>query len=96
MYAVVMNIRFSPAMSAEVVRVAQGFLPILRKRRGFEGLQVLTDAQAGEGIIVSIWQTKSDAQESEANASYINQLSMLSSFLYEPLVPRTYTVSVRA
>ena len=95
MYAVVMNIRFSPAMSTEVVRVAQGFLPILRKRRGFEGLQVLTDAEAGEGLIVSIWQTESDAQESEANASYINQLSMLSSFLYEPLVPRTYTVSVR-
>ena len=96
MYARVMNIRFSPAMSAEVVRVAQGFLPILKERQGFEGLQVLTDAEVGEGIIVSIWQTKSDAQESEANASYINQLSMLSSFLYEPLVPRTYTVSVRA
>jgi hypothetical protein len=57
---------------------------------------VLTDAEAGEGIIVSIWQTESDAQESEANASYINQLSMLSSFLYEHLVPRTYKVSVRA
>ena len=96
MYAIVMNIRFSPAMSAEVVRVAQGFLPILKERRGFEGLQVLTNAEAGEGIIVSIWQTKSDAQESEASASYINQLSMLSSFLYEHLVPRTYKVSVRA
>ncbi len=96
MYARVTNIRFSPTMSVEVVRAAQGFLPILKERRGFEGLQVLTDADAGEGIIVSIWQTEANAQESEANASYINQLSMLSSFLYEHLVPRTYAVSVRA
>jgi len=96
MYARVTNIRFAPTMSAEVVRAAHGFLPILKERQGFEGLQVLTDAEAGEGIIVSTWQTETDAQESEANASYINQLSMLSSFLYEHLLPRTYAVSVRA
>ena len=53
MYARVTNIRFPPDMKAEVSRVAQGLAPILKQQRGFNGFQVLTDPNAGEGIIVS-------------------------------------------
>ncbi len=95
MYARVTNIRFSPNMKAEVVRVAQGLTPILKKQGGFNGLQVLTDPSAGEGIIISFWETEDAAKTSEAGSSYIGQMSMMSSFLYEPLVPETYEVSVR-
>ena len=79
----------------EVIRVAQGLAPILRDQRGFEGLQMLTDPNEGEGIIVSFWQTEADAEASEAGSSYIGQMSMMSSFLYKPLAPKTYEVSVR-
>jgi heme-degrading monooxygenase HmoA len=96
MYARLTNIRFSPTMRAEVVRVAQGFVPILTEQRGFNGLNVLTDSEVGEGVIVSMWETEADAEASEASPSYINQMSMMSSFLYAPLVPRTYAVSVQA
>jgi heme-degrading monooxygenase HmoA len=94
-YAKVTNITFPSGMRAEVVRVAQGLAPILRGQRGFEGLQVLTDPHEGEGIIVSFWETEDDAKASEASSSYIGQMSMMSSFLYEPLAPKTYEVSVR-
>jgi heme-degrading monooxygenase HmoA len=96
MYARVTNIRFAPTTSAEVVRVAHGFAPILKKQRGFNGLDVLTDTEEGEGVIVSKWETEADAEASEASPSYINQMSMMSSFLYAPLAPRTYAVSVQA
>jgi heme-degrading monooxygenase HmoA len=96
MYARVMNIRFPPEMKAEVSRVAQGLAPILKEQRGFKGLQVLTDPNAGKGIIVSLWETEADAEASEARPSYIGQMSMMSSLLYEPLTPETYEVSVRA
>ncbi len=52
-YARVTNIKFPPAVGTELVRVAQGLTPILKKQRGFDGLQVLTDPNAGEGIIRS-------------------------------------------
>jgi heme-degrading monooxygenase HmoA len=94
-YARVTNINFPPAVGTEVVRVAQGLTPILKKQRGFDGLQVLTDPDPGEGIIISLWETEDAAKTSEAGSSYIGQMSMMSSFLYEPLVPRTYEVSVR-
>lgn len=96
MYAKVTSIKFPPGMRTEVVHVAQGLAPILRNQRGYEGLQVLTDPNTGEGIIVSLWETEADAEASQSSSSYIGQMSMMSSFLYEPLVPKTYEVSVRA
>lgn len=95
MYARVTNIKFPPAVGTEVVRVAQSLAPVLRNQRGFEGLQVLTDPDEGEGIVISLWETEDAAKTSEAGSSYINQISMMSSFLYEPLAPKTYEVSVR-
>jgi heme-degrading monooxygenase HmoA len=95
MYARVVNIRFPPDMRAEVVDVALGVAPILRERRGFNGLQVMTNPNAGEGVMVSFWETEADAEASEASPSYIGQMSMMSSFLYERLVPQSYEVNVR-
>ena len=96
MYARLTNIRFSPELGAEMVAVAQGLARILNEQRGFNGLQVLTDQDAGRGIIVSFWETEADAEASEASASYIGQMSMMSSFLSERLAPETYQVDVRA
>jgi hypothetical protein len=55
----------------------------------------LTAPHAGEGIIVSLWETEADAEASETTSSYIGQMSMMSSFLYESLAPKTYEVSVK-
>jgi hypothetical protein len=52
-YARVTNIKFSSAVGTELIRVAQVLTPILKKHRGFDGLQVLTDLNASEGIIRS-------------------------------------------
>ena len=96
MYARVTNIRFSPELGAEVVAVAQGLARVLKEQRGFNGLQVLTDQDVGKGIIVSFWETEADAEASEASSSYIERISMMSSFLSERLAPEIYQVDVRA
>jgi heme-degrading monooxygenase HmoA len=96
MYARVTHIRFPPSMRAEVVGVAQGLVPVLREQQGYEGLNVLTDGGAGEGLIISYWETQADAEASEASSSYIGQMSMMSSFLQERLIPKTYEASVHA
>jgi len=94
MYARVTRIRFPPSMRAEVVGVAQGLVPVLREQQGYEGLNLLTDAGAGEGLIISYWETQADAEASEASSYYIGQMSMMSSFLSERLTPKTYEASV--
>ena len=94
-YARVTKIRFAPETSPEVAGVARGLAPILRRQQGFEGLHVLTNADTGEGIIVSLWESDSDAAATESSSSYIGQMSMLSSFLYKALIPETHEVSAR-
>ncbi len=95
MYARVVNLRFPSEMRDEVVRFGRGLAPVLRERRGFEGLQLLTDSEAGEGIIVSFWATEEAAKTSEVDPSYIGQMSLMSSFLYGPLSSQTYEVGIR-
>jgi heme-degrading monooxygenase HmoA len=96
MYARLTPIRFPPSMRTEVVGVAQGLVPILREHPGYKGLDVLTDAVAGEGLIISYWEAEADAEASEASSSYIGQMSRMSSFLQERLTPKTYEANVRA
>lgn len=96
MYARVMTIRFPPTMRAEVIDTARGLPPILQQQQGYKGLNVLTEAVAGEGLIISYWQTEADAKASEASPSYIGQMSMMARFLYGRLIPRSYEVNVRA
>jgi heme-degrading monooxygenase HmoA len=96
MQARVTPIRFPPSVRTEVIGVAQGLVPVLREHPGYKGLDVLTDAAAGEGLIISYWETEADAEASEASPSYIGQMSMMSSFLRERLTPRTYEASVHA
>ncbi len=95
MYARMTNVRFPPEMRAEVVAVARGLVPVLKQQRGYRRLDVLTDPGAGVGIIVSFWETQADAEATETNASYIGQMSMMSSYLYEALAPKTYEVDVQ-
>jgi heme-degrading monooxygenase HmoA len=95
MYARVTTVRFPPQMGAEVRGVARGLGPILGRQRGFVGFQVLTDPDEGEGILVSFWETEADAEASEAAETYTGQMSMMSSYLYEPLAPKIYEVDAR-
>jgi heme-degrading monooxygenase HmoA len=95
-YARVVTVRFPVEMRAEVVRVAQGLTPVLSKQRGFNGLQLLTDPNAGEGIIITLWETEEAAKASEASSSYIGQMSMMSSFLYGRLTLKTYELNLIA
>ena len=96
MYARVTNLRFPPAMRTQILGVAWGLVPVLERQQGFRGLHILTESDKGEGILVSFWETEADAQASETNASYIGQMSMMSSFLYEALTPQTYEADVLA
>jgi heme-degrading monooxygenase HmoA len=96
LHARVANIRFPSGVREEVVRVGSGLTTILRSQRGFKGLQVLTHPEAGRGMIVSLWETEADVEASETDSSYIGQMSMMSSFLYGPLAPKTYEVNVWA
>jgi hypothetical protein len=65
----------------------------LRTQSGFNGLHVLTDLNAGEGMIITLGETEDAAIASEESSSCIAQMSMISGFLHDSIVPKTYVVS---
>ena len=95
MYARKTDIRFPPNLRADVASAVRGLAPIMKAGRGYRGLDVLTDPEAGAGMIVSFWETEDDARATEGSPAYIARTSAMSSFLYEALVPKTYEVEVR-
>jgi hypothetical protein len=54
---------------------------------------VLTDLNAGEGMIITLGETEDAAIASEESSSCIAQMSMISGFLHDSIVPKTYVVS---
>ena len=94
-YARKTDIRFPPGLRADVAGAVRGLAPIMKAGRGYQGLDVLTDPEAGAGIIVSFWETEADARAAEGSPSYIARMSAMSSFLYGAVVPKTYEVEVR-
>ena len=95
MYARKTDIRFPPSLKGDVADAVRGLAPVVKAGRGYRGLDVLTDPEAGAGMIVSFWETEADAWDAEGSPSYVAQMSKLSSFLYEALVPKTYEVELR-
>ncbi len=89
------KIQFPASVREEVASVARGLEPVLKGQQGFEGLDVIMSPDAGEGIIITFWETLADAEAGEGTAAYIGQMSRMSSFLSGRLNPKTYEVSVR-
>jgi heme-degrading monooxygenase HmoA len=89
------KIQFPASVEEEVARVARGLAPVLERQRGSKGLDVIMSPDAGEGIIITFWETVADAEAGEGTAAYIGQMSRMSSFLSGRLNPQTYEVSVR-
>ena len=69
MHAGVVSVRLKPGKVKEAVQIYKDTVaPELRQMRGFAGGYVLTNAEAGEGYIIGLWETQEDAQRYESGA----------------------------
>ncbi len=83
MYAVIRRYKFDPQNSAEInSRIKEIFVYLLRKAPGFEAYYWL-DTGEGEGASISVFQSKSGAEEStRIAASFVEE--HLASLLGKP------------
>ncbi len=96
MHAGVVSVRLKPGKTQEAVRIYQhSMVPELRQMRGFAGGYVLTDAEAGKGYIIGLWETQEDAQSFESGGAYQEQAAKFGDALAEPPSREVYEVSVQ-
>jgi hypothetical protein len=70
-------------------------LPSLKQERGFKGALLLSDANMGTEIAITLWDTEQDMWASESTY-FKGRLPMIMDLLARPPVMHTYEVSAQA
>ena len=70
-------------------------VPAAREEEGFRGAFMLTDAETGEGLSISFWNSEEDMHASEASGFYHRKLSELEAFFISTPVRKHYEVSAQ-
>lgn len=82
-----------PIDIGEAARIYQErVLPAAREQQGFRGALLLTDADTGEGLSVSLWSTEDDMHASEASGFYHRKLNELDALFISTPVRKHYEV----
>jgi heme-degrading monooxygenase HmoA len=96
MHAGVVSLRFKPDKAEEAARIYRdSVVPELRQMRGFAGAYVLTNAEAGKGYIIGLWETEEDARSFESGGAYQELAARFGESLAEPPSREVYEVSVQ-
>lgn len=97
MHAGVVSFRSKPGKAEEAAGIYQDSVaPELRQMRGFEGGYVLTNAEAGKGYIIGLWESREDAEGFESGGAFREQAAKLEDILAEPPSREVYEVSAQA
>jgi heme-degrading monooxygenase HmoA len=84
-HAGVVSVQFKPDKVEEAVRIYQdSVVSELRQTRGFEGGYGLTNAETGKGYIISLWESREDAEGFESSAAFREQAAKFEDILDGP------------
>lgn len=69
-------------------------VPAARMQKGFEGIYLLTNRKTGKTIVLSLWESKDDAVNTEQSGYYRTQMEEFNKLCTTPPVLEWYEVSV--
>ncbi len=96
MHAGVVSVQFKPGKVEEAAQIYQdSVVPELRQMRGFEGGYVLTNAETGKGYIISLWESREDAEGFESSGAFREQAAKFEDVLEGPPSREVCEVSVQ-
>ena len=97
MHARVVDLRVRSVDTKDMVRVYRDeVVPAAREQRGFGGAMLLTDAQTGIGISITLWETEADREAGEVTGFFDEQIAKFSNLLTDAPVRKHYDLSVSA
>ena len=95
MFARITSFQLLPGMADNLIRHFQDVIVVAAaEQKGFHGMLLLTDHQAGRALSVDLWATEADLIADEC-ASYREQVTKVSGLLAGPPLREAYEVSVQ-
>jgi len=73
MFARVITAQAAPGQLDGAIALARDQLPAAARRRGFRGFYLLTDAETGRVMTISLWDTQEQLDAVEAEAAEIRR-----------------------
>lgn len=97
MHARVVSMQVLRANMKEAVRIYRdSVMPAAEEQRGFKGALMLTDADTGESVSVTLWESEADMHASEVSGFYHEKIDKFDALFTSAPVRKHYEVSVQA
>jgi heme-degrading monooxygenase HmoA len=94
-YARLSFVKLKPEVSLDEVREIwdESVIPAAKDQNGFVGGLLLVSEEADEGIAISLWDSKEDADAGEKSGYYKKQVRKFAAFLAAPPDRKYYNVN---
>jgi len=96
MHARVVLSTAQPGKMDELIKICRdSILPAAKKQKGFKSWFLLTNRDAGKGIVIAMWNTEADMIANEKSGFYQEQVAKVMPLLTGPPTMEHYEVSVK-
>lgn len=93
MYARIMRADIDVQQLEELMQaVESGILPSAQEQSGFEGMLGMVDETTGHAMLISLWKTPADLENTETSGYLQSQVARTMPFLKGPVFRETYHV----
>ncbi len=93
----VVTVQIQPGKMDELISIYQdSIVPAAKEQEGFRHALLLSDADTGKAISVTVWETEADMQAGEASGYLREQMAKAAAGFAAPPTTEHYEVSVSA
>ena len=76
MHVRAVTVQIQPGKTQEAIDLfKESLVPALKAQKGFQGFYLMTDANSGKGLGISVWETEADMLAVESSGAYQEQVS---------------------
>lgn len=95
MHARVVTVQIRQGKTEGMVEIFRdALLPALRDQKGFCGARLMTDADSGQGLMITLWESADVMRANEASGFFREQLARFGPVLSAPPSAQRYEVNV--
>ena len=97
MHCRAVSVQIVPGKNQEAIDLYENsVLPAAKAQKGFGGAYLMTDANTGKALSITVWESQADMEAGESGGYYQEQIAKFGSLFAGPPVVDHYELSVNS
>jgi heme-degrading monooxygenase HmoA len=97
MHARAVTVQIQPANMQEAIDLFNdSVVPAAKAQKGFQGIYLMTDADSGKGLAISVWESEADMIAGESSGYYQEQIAKFGALFTGTPTTEHYEVSAQS